>query len=122
MKIQVKILRMDNAGENKQLHEALDQEEFNINFQYTVAGTPQQKGHVKLKFATFYGKVRLTLNLARITKGLRCKLWAECATHVMDIENIIVKKANKKSLFEKFYGNVLRITLNIRIFGKMGII
>ena len=41
MNIQVKMVRMDNAGENKSLQKTLEREEFNIDFQYTAAGTPQ---------------------------------------------------------------------------------
>ena len=64
MRIQVKMLQSDNTGE------VLENEEFNINFQYTAAGTPQQNGKVEQQFATIYGKVCLTLNLARMSKGL----------------------------------------------------
>ena len=101
MKIQVKMIRMDNTGENKLIQKSLEQEEFNVNFQYTAASMPQQNGHVEQKFATLYSKVRSSLNLARITKGLCCKLWAKCAAHVTSMENVIVKKANDSSLFEK---------------------
>ena len=38
MGIQVKILWSDNAGDNKALQKALEDEEFNIDFQYTAAG------------------------------------------------------------------------------------
>ena len=62
------------------------------------------------------------MNLARITQGLRCKLWAECAAYVTDIKNVIVNKENKMSFFEKFYGKALHFTSNIRVFGEMGIV
>ena len=70
MNIQVKNLRMDNAGENKLLQKALEEEEFNINFQYTTARAPQQNDRVEQKIVTLYGKVCSTLNLAWIIKGL----------------------------------------------------
>ena len=38
MGIQVKMLQSDNAGENKALQKALEDEEFNIDFQYTGVG------------------------------------------------------------------------------------
>ena len=60
--------------------------------------------------------------MTRITKGLRCKLWVKCAAHVTDMENVIVRKTNYSSLFEKFYGKVPHFTSNIRIFGKMVIV
>ena len=104
------------------LHKTLEREEFNVDFQYTAAGTPQQNGRVEQKIATLYGKVRLTLNLARITNGLRCKLWAKCASHVSDIKNIIVKKADKQSSFEKFYSKTPRYAKSVRVFGKMGLV
>ena len=35
-----RVVRYDNAGENKQLQKMLEKEEFGIDFQYTQAGTP----------------------------------------------------------------------------------
>ena len=70
MNIQVRMLRMDNAKQNKLIKKILEAEEFNINFQYTTAGTPQQNGRVERKFATLYGNVCSTLYSARISKGL----------------------------------------------------
>ena len=99
MNIQVKMIRMDNAGDNRLLQKALEQEEFNIDFQCMVAGTPQQNSQVKRKFTTLYGKVCSTLNVVRIVQGLHHKLWAECAAHVTNMENTIVSKAKKSSLF-----------------------
>ena len=66
--------------------------------------------------------MRSTLNLTKITPGLCCKLWAECAVHVTDIENIIVYKINKMSLLKKFYGKAPHFTLNIVFFGETGIV
>ena len=60
----------DNTGKKRLLQKDLEQEEFNIDFQFMVAGTPQQNSQVKQKFATLYGKVRSALNLARITQGI----------------------------------------------------
>ena len=70
MNIQVKMLWMDNVGENKLLQKSLEAEEFNIDFQYTAARTPQQNARVEQKFATLYGKFRSVLNLTIISKGL----------------------------------------------------
>ena len=61
---------MDHAGENKSLQKALEDEEFNIDFQYTAVGTPQQNSRVERKFATLYSKVCSILNLAKMNKGL----------------------------------------------------
>ena len=120
--IQVTMIRMDNTGENKLRQNTLEKEEFDIDSQYTAAGTPQQNDYVEQKIATLYGKVRSTLNLARITQGLRCKLWAERATHIMDIKSVIMNKSNEMISFEKIYGKAPRFTSNIRVFGKMGLV
>ena len=49
-KIQVKIIRCDNAGENKVLERESDKSELGIIFEYTAPGTPQQNGVVERAF------------------------------------------------------------------------
>ena len=122
MKTQVKMIRMDNAAKNRLLQKSNEQEKSDIDFQYTAAGTLQQNGCIEQKFAALHGKVRSTLNLERITPGICCKLWAEYAAHVTDIENLNVNKSYEMSLFKKLYGKAPRFTSNIRVFGKMGIV
>ena len=51
-KIQVKIIRCDNAGENKVLERESDKKELGIIFEYTAPGTPQQNGVVERAFVT----------------------------------------------------------------------
>ena len=46
-KIQVKIIRCDDSGENKVLERELENNEFGIIFEYTAPGTPQQNGVVE---------------------------------------------------------------------------
>ena len=53
MGIQLKLLQSDNAEENKSLKKALESEEFNIDFQYSAAGTPQQNSRVEQKIVTY---------------------------------------------------------------------
>jgi transposase InsO family protein len=45
--------------------------EFNIKFEFTAPGTPQQIGKVERAFPTLFGKTRSMLNAARITIPLR---------------------------------------------------
>ena len=51
-KIQVKIIRCDNAGENKVLERESDKIDLGIIFEYTAPGTPQQNGVVERAFVT----------------------------------------------------------------------
>ena len=46
-KIKVKIIRCDNAGENKVLEREPDKKELGISFEYTAPGTPQLNGVVE---------------------------------------------------------------------------
>ena len=56
MGIQVKMPQKYNAGEIKVLQKALESEEFNINFQYTAAGTPQQNSRVEQNLRLYTAK------------------------------------------------------------------
>ena len=53
--ILVKIIRCDNAGENKVLERESDKNEFGIIFEYTAPGTPQLNGVVERAFVTVMG-------------------------------------------------------------------
>jgi hypothetical protein len=60
----VKVIRCDDAGENKVLELRCIHAQLGINFEYTGPGTPQYNGRVERKFATLYGCVRTMLNAA----------------------------------------------------------
>jgi hypothetical protein len=64
--LNVTSLRLDNSGENKAFHHLILKSEFNIKFEFTAPGNPQQNGKVQ-GFATFFGKSKSMLNAARIT-------------------------------------------------------
>ena len=66
-KIQVKIIRCDNAGENKVLERESDKNELGIIFEYTAPGTPQQNGVVERVFVTVMGRARAMMNHAGFT-------------------------------------------------------
>ena len=57
-KIQVKIIRCDNAGEKKVLERESDKNELGISFEYTAPGTPQQNGVVKRAFVMVMGRAK----------------------------------------------------------------
>ena len=57
----VKIVRCDNAGENRSFEKTCKSEGHGIKFEYTAPGTPQQNGRVERKFQTLYGRIRAML-------------------------------------------------------------
>jgi hypothetical protein len=123
MDINVRIIRCDNAGENRKLQEVIRADpDLKIKFEFTAPNTPQQNGKIERKFQTLYGKVRAMLNWARLTAHLRTRLWAQCAAVVTKLENIIVKEHNDVSSHEKFYGVTPTLINHLRTFGEIAIV
>ena len=74
-KIQVKIIRCDNAGENNVLERESDKNELGIIFEYTAPGTPQQNGVVERAFVTVMGRTRAMISHAGFTMAKRQQFW-----------------------------------------------
>ena len=123
-RINVKIVRCDNAGENKKMEEACAKMGLATKFEYTAVGTPQQNGRVERKFATLYGRIRSMMISAGIKEGLRQKLWAEAANMCVDLDNILVKCAKEKSPYEIFHKakKSPNYVNNLRQFGEVGFV
>ena len=102
--IDVRIIRCDNAGENKSFEEASKREGLNIKFEYTAVNTPQQNGRVERKLQTLYGRLRATLLGCGIEMPIRNRLWPECANTLTDMDNILVKPGETTDSFQQFFG------------------
>ncbi|MCP4746673.1 MAG: transposase family protein, partial [Desulfobacteraceae bacterium] len=74
--ILVKIIGLDNSGENNALEKLCKQEGLGIKFKYTAPGTPQQNGQVERKFQTLYGRLRLSLLGSGVKGAFKKRLWA----------------------------------------------
>ena len=121
--VDIKIIRCDNAGENKSLQEAINaDEDLKIDFEFTAPYTPEQNGVVERKLATLWGKVRSMLNGARLPKALREGLWGHAAETATKLENLLVNKEHEKSPAEQFYGEQPKFTEYLRTFGEVGIV
>ena len=86
-KIQVKIIRCDNAGENKVLERESDKNELGIVFEYTAPGTPQQNGVVERAFVTVMGRARAMMNHAGFTMAKRQQLWYSICMSILNTPN-----------------------------------
>ena len=64
MKINAKIIRCANAGENKTLKESLMKNFKEIKFEFMSPGTPQQNDVVERGFATHYSRMRVMMTHA----------------------------------------------------------
>ena len=87
-KIQVKIIRCNNAGEDMVLERESDKNEFGISFEYTAPGAPQQNGVVERAFVTVMARARAMMNHAGFTMAKRQQLWCEAAQTVTMLDNI----------------------------------
>ena len=117
----VKTIKCDNAGENKDLQKLVKENKLDIKFEYSAPNSPQQNGKVERKFATMWGKVRAMLNSARLPWKIRNKLWAQCAKHCTNLENILVKKENKTP-YEIVYKKLPKWIKYLRMFGEIAVI
>jgi hypothetical protein len=118
----VKTIKLDNSGENRSLEvEVKKDSKLKIKFEFTAPNSPQQNGKIERKFATIWGKVRSMLNTARVPWSIRAKLWAQCANHCTDLENISVNKG-KRSPYEKIFKKKPKWIKNLRIFGELAVI
>ncbi|MGL4341755.1 MAG: reverse transcriptase domain-containing protein, partial [Lactococcus lactis] len=118
----VRVIRCDDAGENKALETMCTNQGLGIKFEYTGPGTPQLNGRVERKYATLYGRVCTMLNAAGLTKELRDGIWTEAAKTASDIENTIVSENKPISANNKFYNKVETKLKAVKPFGDIAII
>ena len=120
--IKVKILRCDDAGENKALEDECKSKGLGITFEYSGPRTPQRNGKVERKFQTLYGRIRAMLNGAGLQEEMRSGIWAECASTATFYSNILATRVTKKSPQELLFGKKSHCAHNLRVFGEMGIV
>ena len=121
-KIQVKIIRCDNAGENKVLERESDKNELGIIFEYTAPGTPHQNGVVERAFVTVMGRARAMMNHAGFTMAKRQQLWCEAAQTATMLDNILVQESAKSPPFTQFFGVDAKYAKHLRVFGEMCVV
>ena len=121
-KIQVKIIRCDNAGENKVLERESDKKELGIIFEYTAPGTPQQNGMVERAFVTVMGRARAMMSHAGFSMAKRQQLWCEAAQTATMLDNILVQESAKSPPFTQFFGEDAKYAKHLRGFGKMCVV
>ena len=121
--LEMKFIRLDNAGENKKFQELAKKQGFShLIFEFTAPGTPMQNGVVERGFATLIGRVRAMMNNAGFTKEMRAKLWAECARTATMLENNMPDKKGEDPPTIKLYQRQGTWMKNLRTFGEMAIV
>ena len=77
----VKIIRQDNAGDNKKLQKRCSSADWKLDtdFEYTAKETPQQNSLAETAFTTIAARSRAALNAANVPMKERYRLFAEAA-------------------------------------------
>jgi hypothetical protein len=90
--VEVKIIRCNDSGEYKALHEECQSKFYGIKFGFLGHRTHQHDGKVERKFQTFFGRIRVVLNDAGLKDDLRLGVWAVRAITVTFLSNIMSVK------------------------------
>ena len=114
MKKNVKIIRCDNAGENKMIEDNFMKNFKEIKFEFTSPGTPKQNHMVERGFATLYSRMRAILTHAGLYQKLKTGPWTKC---VETVENIMVSPHKEKCTHENFYRKIPDYAKYLRSFG-----
>ena len=122
LKIKVKFIRCDNAGENKKLQEDCLSDGMGIQFEFTAPGTPQQNGRIERKFATIYGRARAMMRHAGLSEKQRQLLWSETVSTGTDMENCVVTSSQEVPSYERFYKKPFKDARSLHTFGEMAIV
>ena len=121
-KIQVKIIRCDNAGETKVLERESDKNELGIIFEYTAPGTLQQNGVVERAFVTAMGGARAMMHHAGLIMAKRQQFWCEAAQMATKLDNILVQDSVKSPPFTQCFGVDAKYAKHLRGFGEMCVV
>ena len=86
----VKILRQDNAGENKKLQERIESADWSgklkIAIEYTAKGTPQQNHLAELGFTVVAARARAAMNHASVPAEMRYLLFQEFSNTITKLD------------------------------------
>ncbi len=121
--LEIKFIRMDNAGENQKLAERLrDHDRIrNITVEYTSPHTPQQNGVVERAFPSILGRVRAMMLSAKLDTTMKGYLWAECVNTATLLENATAKDDNGSPMHRLYKSNYKWIK-NLREFGELAVL
>jgi hypothetical protein len=109
MEIEIKILRMDNDGENKLLQQRFESKDwqFSMKYEYTGRDTPQHNHMAELGFATWVNKGRALMVRSNIPMNKRYLLFREALKTVTYMDCVVVTTVgtNKATRHEHFLWN-----------------
>jgi hypothetical protein len=96
--LEIKFMRVDNAGENQHLEARCKSKDwkFDIVFEYTARAKPQHNHMAELGFATLGNKGRALMVKANIPEKYRYHLFREAFCTATDLDGLVVIEVNGK--------------------------
>jgi hypothetical protein len=123
---EVKILRLDNAGENKELVKKLNSKKWKLypKIEWTARDTPQQNHLVEVGFATLYGRGRALMIEAKIPQNKRHIVGQKAFETATKLDGLIPITINRvtKTRAEHFGNEVPSFANRLRKWGEAGIV
>jgi hypothetical protein len=122
--IPVKIVRYDDAGENKTLKARCDSSDWKLNIEFEFIGrdTPQRNHLAKLGLASIANKGRALMYRANVPEEVRYLLWKEAFKTATLLDGLMPIEINGKiaTKFEHWCGSNLRFINHLRTWGEAG--
>jgi len=88
----VKIIRLDNAGENKALKRRCQSKDWKLNlqFEFTARDTPQQNSRAEVGFATIANRGRALMVAANIPDKIKFRIYSEAMKTATLLDGLMV--------------------------------
>lgn len=124
--MEVKVLRMDNGGENKSLVKRLNSKEWKLYpaIEYTARDTPQHNHLVEVGFATLYGRGRsmmIAANIPKEWKPVVAQKAFETATKLDGLIPVTIDGVTKPGI-EHWCGKMPLYANHLRKWGEAGVV
>jgi hypothetical protein len=120
----VKVVRLDNAGENKLLQDRCESKDWKlgIKFEFTARDTPQQNSLAEVAFATIANRGRAMMYQANIPYKLRFKVWTEAFKTATLLDGLVPIMLDGKlaTRFEHWCGKIPEFAKHLRTWGEAG--
>ena len=120
--IDIKYVRLDNSGKNRNLQRECAKQNLGIIFEFTAPGTSQQNSVVERKIRTLMGRSRAMMITAGFSQQDKRKFWCEVISTATKLDNVMVRKDRTKPPFTLFYNDEPKYMKFLRSFGEMAVI
>ena len=122
----VQFIRMDNAGENKALEQAMNGKDWQLNItpEYTARNSPQQNHLAEVGIAVIGNKARAMMISSNIPMVVRYKLARKAVETATKLDGLtpITLGGVTMTRYEHAFGTLPAFAHNLRIWGEAGVV